>query len=74
MAGGIFGFMEQFTVQPSRVKEFQKFYQSGPLPVHLKGRVDISVYRTIMWGSALGVAFGFIMLSRMALGQLKREK
>ena len=73
-AGRPFEFMEQFYSRPNRVKEFQKFFQSGPLPIHLKGRVDISFYRTFIMGSGLGVMFGLLQFSRMALGHMKREK
>lgn len=72
VAGGIFEFMNQYVYKPNRVKELQKFYQTGPLPVHLKGQIGISVYRTMMWGTSLGLIYCGFEFYKMAIGKKKR--
>ena len=67
-------FLNQFYNRPSKVNEAQKYFQSGSLPIHLKGRADISVYRIVMIGSALGMSLCAVTFARMTLGQLKRNK
>jgi len=73
MAGGIFEFMNQYTLRPSEVKRFQRVYQGGVLPVHLKGPSDIKTYKVVMWGCILGVGVASYEFYQMARGFKKKS-
>ena len=66
-------FMNQYYNRPSNVKELQKFYQAGSLPVHLKGKAGISTYKGMMYLCAVGAVYEGYMLTNMAVGKLKRQ-
>ena len=66
-------FLDQYYLRPNKVKEMQKYYQSGKLPVFLKGPADISIYKTMMWSVSLALVWCGVELGRMALGTKKRK-
>ena len=75
MAGGRGGleFLNQWTMRPSQVKEFQKVFQAGSLPIHLKRSSDIKAYKLVMWGCIAGIGYASYEFYQMALGKKKRS-
>ena len=61
--------MQQAT---SSIKYWQKFYQAGNSPVHLKSAGDKRLMKFLMPLSYVGLAFGFSMFTYAALGKMKR--
>ena len=66
-------FLNQIVLRPSQVRQFQNLYQSGPLPVHLKGPSDIKTYKLVMWGCIAGFGITSYEFYQMARGYKKRE-
>ena len=64
--------LNQITLRPNQVKQFQKLYQGGPLPVHLKGPFDIKTYKLVMWGCIAGIGITSYEFFQMARGYKKR--
>ena len=71
---GYFSFMDQYYKKPNTIAQSQRIFQAGKLPIHLKGRVDASIYKTAMYGSAVGLIFAMYCFQKMALGNMKRPK
>ena len=71
--GSPFEFLNQYYFKANKVKDSQKYFQSGQLPVYLKGQTGIFSYRAFMFGTSVGLIFAAYQFSQMALGKLKRS-